>query len=376
MRGWLLIALLAWPLIGQPQPYTPNDDQTVLVDVPAAAVSLRRSRSKPIPLVQARPMARLLLEQYRRSTDPRQLGRAQALLQPWLEAETVDAATALLGAQLAQASHDFAAAQQYLQHALDSQPEYPQAWLEMANIQRVQGQFAQAADACVQLHDYADTFVAQVCTFSMASLQGDLDAAWAQLDGLRSALPMQPKQLQQWYWTEWVDLALRRADTPSLRQTWPAIRAQHDNAPLLGLQYLDWLLSQQKWEDVIALTSEHGSHPGLQLRHFLALQATQHADAAAQAQQLSQLWKALKTRPATERHGREEARFWLAVGQPQAALEAARQHWQTQREAEDTLIFARAAIAAEDPEAQSQLRNWLRDSGYQDRRLPPQAQAE
>lgn len=377
VRGWLLCVLL-WPAIGLTQPYTPHDDQLVLVDIPTEVQRLRSSQSTQIPLVQARPMAELLLRQYRQSGDPRQLGRAQALLQPWLDRPDTAPSTALLGAQLAQAGHDFGYAQELLMQVLQDEPNNLQAHLELANILRVQGQFAQAAEACAGLNGANITFVRAVCAHSMASLQGQLDPAWQQLNALRPQTITQPGALQSWYWSEWVDMALRRSDAASLEQAWSSTPGQQLRSGPLLYQYLDWLISQQQWQDILALTepqnTKASTNPAIIVPRFLALHALKDPQARPVAEQLETLWRALQTRPTSQRHGREEARFWLAMGEAQKASTAAWSHWQNQREAADTLIFARAAVAANDDAALNQLRSWLQSTGYEDRRLPSRVQ--
>lgn len=377
VRGWLL-CLLLWPAIGLTQPYLPDDDQLMLVDIPAEVQRLRSSQSTQIPLVQARPMAELLLRQYRQSGDPRQLGRAQALLQPWLDRPDTAPSTALLGAQLAQAGHDFAYAQQLLMQVLQAKPNNPQAHLELANILRVQGQFAQAAEACAGLNGADTTYIRAVCTHSMASLQGQLDSAWQQLNALRPQTITQPAAIQSWFWSEWVDMAQRRGDVASLKQGWSSIPSQHLRDGQLLHQFLDWLISQQQWLTILELTepenTDASTNPAILVPRFLALDALKDPQAKPVSEQLITLWRALQTRPASQRHGREEARFWLAVGEAQKALDAAWSHWQNQREAADTLVLAQAAVAAEDDAALNQLQSWLQSTGYEDRRLPSRVQ--
>jgi hypothetical protein len=55
--------------------------------------------------------------------------------------------------------------------------------------------------------------------------------------------------------------------------------------------------------------------------------------------------------------------------QPAAALAAAQQNWQVQREPEDLLILLRAAQAARAPAAAAPAREFLRRNQLQDARL-------
>ena len=173
-------------------------------------------------------------------------------------------------------------------------------------------------------------------------------------------------------------MALRRSDAASLEQAWSSTPGQQLRSGPLLYQYLDWLISQQQWQDILALTepqnTKASTNPAIIVPRFLALHALKDPQARPVAEQLETLWRALQTRPTSQRHGREEARFWLAMGEAQKASTAAWSHWQNQREAADTLIFARAAVAANDDAALNQLRSWLQSTGYEDRRLPSRVQ--
>jgi hypothetical protein len=75
-------------------------------------------------------------------------------------------------------------------------------------------------------------------------------------------------------------------------------------------------------------------------------------------------------------HRREQARFLLDVSwQPGAALAAAQQNWQVQREPDDLLILLRAAQAAGAPQAAEPARRFVRENRLQDARLSPFAVA-
>jgi hypothetical protein len=69
-------------------------------------------------------------------------------------------------------------------------------------------------------------------------------------------------------------------------------------------------------------------------------------------------------------HRREQARFLLDVSaDPKAALSAAQQNWQVQREPDDILILLRAAAAAGRPDAAQPARDFLRQQKLEDVRL-------
>ena len=71
-------------------------------------------------------------------------------------------------------------------------------------------------------------------------------------------------------------------------------------------------------------------------------------------------------------HRREQARFLLDVAHDSsAALGAAQENWQVQREPADVLILLRAAHAAGRPDAAAPALQFVRQHGLEDARLLP-----
>ncbi|HEU0204795.1 MAG TPA: hypothetical protein VFR86_30655 [Burkholderiaceae bacterium] len=68
-------------------------------------------------------------------------------------------------------------------------------------------------------------------------------------------------------------------------------------------------------------------------------------------------------------HVREAALFALERGDATQALALARENWQTQREVADLWLLARAARAADDRAALTDLRAWVARTGLDDRRI-------
>ena len=76
-------------------------------------------------------------------------------------------------------------------------------------------------------------------------------------------------------------------------------------------------------------------------------------------------------------HRREQARFLLDVTrQPAAALAAAEQNWQVQREPEDILILLRASKAAQRSPAAVSVLQFVKQTGLEDIRLDPYRDAK
>lgn len=72
-------------------------------------------------------------------------------------------------------------------------------------------------------------------------------------------------------------------------------------------------------------------------------------------------------------HLREEARYRLAAGDdPRSLLDLALANWNAQHEPWDARLLLEVAGAARRPEAATPVREWLRGSGLQDARIPPE----
>jgi hypothetical protein len=92
-------------------------------------------------------------------------------------------------------------------------------------------------------------------------------------------------------------------------------------------------------------------------------------EAARLAQTLDDRFAAARQRGDTT-HRAEEARFALHLRHdPARALRLAAENYAVQREPRDARVLLEAAIAAGDPIAAQPARDWLHNSGFEDRRL-------
>jgi hypothetical protein len=137
---------------------------------------------------------------------------------------------------------------------------------------------------------------------------------------------------------------------------------------LLGA-FADFLLDNNRPEEVLDLLRDRTAADPLLLRYALALQA-QHS------KKLPDLVEQLRDRFAASRlrgdrvHLREEARFTLhLLNAPQAALQLAQENWQVQKEPADVRVLLEAALAARDAAAVDAVREWLSNSRLEDVQL-------
>jgi hypothetical protein len=130
--------------------------------------------------------------------------------------------------------------------------------------------------------------------------------------------------------------------------------------------YADFLLQQQRPDEVIQLIDSDTQVDSLLLRLTLAEQMTGAAKLTKHIAILKERFKANRKRGSTLHQG-DEARFLLyLLNQPQAALKLAKQNWQVQRESPDTYILLQSAIMTNDFATIEGIEYWLAKQGTED----------
>lgn len=358
------------------QPYYPKDDNEVVEQLPARGESwleiraLRRQVAEaPNDLPAALRLVRRYIELGRAESDPRYFGYAEAALSPWLAAAQPNPEVLILRATLLQNRHDFAPALAYLNQALQQQPRLAQAWLTRASIYEVQGQYAEALHSCLPLLQTALQLAAQVCINSTLSLSGQIDNAYRNLRQAVAAASAESTD-RQWALTTLAEIAERRGDPAAAEQHFQeAVALQRRNGYLLAT-YADFLLTQRRYAEVVALLKSETRADGLLLRLAMAEQQLRSPEAESQIAALQARFAASRLRGDTSHQG-DEARFLLHVlHQADPALALAQANWAVQREPRDAKILLEAALAAgRNVGDVRQALNFLKQAGLQDVRL-------
>jgi hypothetical protein len=137
---------------------------------------------------------------------------------------------------------------------------------------------------------------------------------------------------------------------------------------LLG-SYADFLLDNDRPDEVVELLRDKITADPLLLRYSLALQAEHSKDLPAYVEQLRDRFAASRLR-GDRVHLREEARFTLhLLNAPQEALKLAQENWQVQKEPADIRILLEAALAANNADAVGIVKDWLGNCGLEDMQL-------
>lgn len=369
-RGFFSLLLVLPAVLAVAAPYQPANDAQVLERVPPPLI---RALNDTPDMAKSARLAQAYIEQSRLIGDPRWLGYAQGVLAPWWQQPDPPSPVLLLRATLRQSRHEFTSALADLDTLLDRDPDNAQGWLTRASVLRVQGRFAQARQSCLRTLGLTDDFVTSLCTASVSSLSGSLNPSLKSLEELEAASALRSPGLLAWYWAERTEMLERlghisRADQAYLH----ALKLAPQD---LGLRaaYADFLLDQRRPIEALHWVRRSAADEpvdALRLRRLLAAQMLGRPDATLRKQIADGF--AAGRRRGEALHLREEARYVLEVElDAPRALALAVQNWSSQREPWDARLLLAAAHAAGDPNAAEPVRQWMKQTGFEDARLDP-----
>lgn len=364
------------------RPLTPTSDDQVVQRLPTDSATRRaerqqrqalaRSPSDPVLAVAA---AASYLDLARAQGDARAAGLALGALQTWEGAARVPTEVLVMRATVAQYLHDFSGAEALLKRAVQQQPVHPQAWLTLATVYRVRGDYVGSDAACEGVLRSGQRLHGLACQAENQSLRGDQEAARAQFQRLLQT-PRLPASLQQWLLTSVAELEARAGRPDAARAAWLQAIALGPSGYTLDA-YIDFLLDQREPKTVLTLLNPKAESPSDAALLRLTIAGTQTADPRAPAwrAEMAARIEASRGRPGgAATHAREQARFALDVlNHPAAALALARENLKMQREPVDLGLLARTGAAqtksADRARAQAEFKQWRDKLGLQDARF-------
>ncbi len=352
--------------------YIPKTDEEVLETLPRTLLANRtefeklreRQRNNPENSDLAVKLANQYVQLGNAEGDPRYYGYARAALGPWWNTEEIEPEALALRAKLKEKDHRYDEAATDLKLLLEQEPRDAQAWINLANIYRVQGKYAQATEVGRKLDEFAGPIPTMLCNAPIMALTGQAEQAFAQLKELMPLAQEQFPSTESWILTMQAEIAVALGrDTEAEEVFLSGLEADPTNLYLLR-SYADFLLDRGRESEVLDRLAEHQSDNGILLRLAIAARRLGNEPEASQWQrQLQTRFDEIRLR-GSEPHGRFESRFALEVlDDPQRALELAQANWEKQKEIRDTRIFLEAAIAAEDPQAAQPVLEFLKKHG-------------
>jgi len=360
-------------------PYVPTDDAADLQDVPsrknpAVLEMLQRRKllgATPHSLPAALALADAYIDFGRHIGDAHYAGYAEAVIAPWVNANPAPAQALLRQATILQYRHQFSAARDCLHRTLRLDPGSAQAWLTLATLDMVQGDYSAAARDCVKVSASASVEWGIACSANVRSYRGQARQSLALLTPLDSGGAV---GYRAWIQGLAAEAAERLGDWPLAESHYRQALALAPGDNFLLVAYADFLLDRGRPREVLELLDAHAQSDTAFLRLALAKAALHDPDASRYAWIMSARFEALRLR-GSDLFGREQTRFALELRHdPGAALELARQNWALQREPWDTRLLLAAALAAGQPQAATDALAFVRANQLQDPAIDALAQ--
>lgn len=346
----LLVLVLVAVLPSRPRtgPRVPAPDEVLTTASPRLA--------GPQDEVGAIARARSLLDEERRSGDPRLVGRASAVLGPWLTGAGTQPDTALLAAEAAFRAGDLALAREHLGLARTRGAAPGLLGLLTARVLATEGELQPAAEACAQVPQGIEQ---RACLAWLDGLRGDPAGGLARLgEADERAWALEVKGLL----LSWIG-----KDQEALR-AWQRALELDDTALGSRLALGRTLLDLGRADEAVALLEPQRAHDEALLLLVEALAAAGRPEAAQAREELLARVEGLEGRVGAA--GRVAAAVAVRFGSdPARALRLARAQFERQRLPEDLVVLLEAAARVRDVEAAREARAWVARSGFRSPRV-------
>ena len=353
-------ALLTSPCYAATEtPYVPVRDDIILQTVPTVAdprvrafEALRDYLARdPGDMQRAVALAKAYVDYGRATGDARYLGRAEAVIAPWLARTPTSIPVGLVQATILQSRHFFGEARAQLQAIVQREGDNAQAWLTLATVAQVQGDMTGARHACAHLLDASDPLIPAGCLSSLNAVDGHAETAYRTLMQLWPQAKAEPVDVQSWLQGILADTARYMGDAAAADDHFRTALQLTPGDNFLLADYGDFLLEQGRAQDALQLVRNDAQSDTSFLRQVYAESALGLPQASSDAEEMRRRFAALELR-GTRTYMREQAGFELRIGHdPRRALALAVENWSMQRAPEDMRILLESALAAAQPQA-------------------------
>jgi predicted Zn-dependent protease len=304
------------------------------------------------------------VQQAREQGDPRFAGRALALLKPWADDPAAPVNVVLMLATTEQYVHEFDRAARRLEALVARDANQPQAWLTLATLRRLRGNYASSDQACNELGRQPGASVhAGACLAENQALRGQFDAARRAF----TALLAQPLDAgtRGWLLTSLAELEERAGRVEPAEKAFRLALQAEPGEGYATLALADLLIANRRAPEALKLLQGQARSDAVLLR------LVQAGGAETDKTELRERFAQAGMRPgAFVGHAREQAMFaWFVEGDLPAAVRHARENLATQREPIDLLLFAQVAKAAGDAGALGEAARLTKETGLHDRRI-------
>jgi len=328
-------------------------------------------QQQPKALETAIPLAAAYLKQAQLIEDRSYLQKVREVLNPWWTQTNVPAKLRLLRAQWYLQHHHLNNALQDLQSLNENvlKPlDYQESLLLSTKIHRLQGNYDTSRKLCIELGRRTNETLRALCLGSTLSLLGRHEQAYFILnDAAYDSIAMSPRRYQ-WVRTEMAVLNHRFGQPKMAEKNFRIALEQKLPNHYLWRAYGDFLLNQGQAEKLLWELPEASPDAGVQLRRLLAMQVLEQDISALTKQLLAQFQRA--SQQDDKSLLTEEARFNLEVlNKPQNALKLAQEAWTVYKTPELSVVYLRAALAAQQSQAAQEVLNWINQYEWNDQVL-------
>ncbi len=376
-----MLCILLWAMTdvafagSHTQPYIPESPGFVLEHLPSTSDPRVRQFDALKKTIQARPkdghaavaLSSAYLDYGRDTGDARYLGRAQAVIAPWMLKHPVSVEVLLVQATILQSRHQFAESRNILQAVLQRDDDNAQAWLTLASVALVQGDMTEAQRDCAHLIGSSDALITAGCISARASVTGNAKSSLHLISTLLGQEPNEPPAIQSWAHGLMADAAKYLGQTARADSEFKTALQLTPGDNFLLADYGDFLLDQGRAREALELTRNYSQSDTSFLRFVLAEAALGLPGATADTATMASRFRDLEQRGDSRLYGREEARFALELQHDShRALKLAQDNWTIQRAPEDMRILLQAALATDQPESARPVLDLLEKTGFED----------
>ena len=355
-------------------PYLPASADIVLQHVPSSSdprvrhFDLLRTdvRRHPTDMPRTLKLADAYIGYGRSTGDARYLGRAEAVIDPWTQRKPVSVPIALTHATILQSRHFFKESRAELKSILARDPGNVQAWLTLATVAMVQGDYPTANDSCVHLANVGGDFYGELCAAQLRALTGHAQQAYVLLSLIEHPGAKAPVGVKAYIEGLLADTAKRLGKNEQAEAHFKAALQLTPGDNFLLADYGDFLLDRGRHRDVIALVKDYTQSDTSFLRLVFAEAALGSPHMQRDINDMQARFAAMDRR-GSHVYRREEAGFELYLRHdPAGALKLAEQNWTVQRAPKDMRVYLEAALAARQPQAAKPVLDLLAASHLQD----------
>jgi tetratricopeptide (TPR) repeat protein len=269
-------------------------------------------------------------------------------------------------AVILQFRHQFSGARAQLRRALAEAPQNSQAWLTLATIDMVQGDYPSAGHDCSQVGIRGGIAPSVGCIGNLRSYLGQAQQSRVLLTQISGGTAPGAATFNSWVQGLLAETCERLGDWSQAEDHYRKALAFTPKDNYLQVGYADFLLDRNRPEEVLTLLRDSSQSDTAFLRLALAKAALHSADLAQYTWIMEARFQALAQR-GSDYFGREQVRFALYLQHdPQTALDLAQRNWQVQRAPWDIRVLLESALAAKKPQAARDAIAFVRETKLQD----------